>query len=959
MTAYVNGVEAAGTLAGGVFTFATAPAAGSYVTFHARTELPAESFALPQVALDSDADVVHAEQSTLPLVIFGGQDADKLYGGSAADVLLGDRGRVLYLDDALPLPGTGVEGASLDALEAAARTVLGHGGPLDRTDGLTRGVSVVVSVDPAVGGADIITGGEGDDVILGGLAGDVIDAGEGFNVVLGDSGGITAGFRPAYAGLRLAPLPGILGTITTTAPSLGGDDVIDTGSGKDVVLGGMGGDTIRSGAGNDLVLGDNGQLIYADDRVLVSGAPESRLRFVRSSDHFDGGRDRIEGGEGEDVLVGGSAGDSIDGDTGDDLILGDQVSLERRVGDTTSLRFQSLGGALLYGLSGDQLALLDGLARTYRDSDLTAPDWALYRVLELWHSATIAGAGVPAGKVQTFGDDYVTGGAGDDLILGELGNDVLLGDGALEDGPASALRIASGGDPLGALLLAASLERLTDGDDYIEGGGGDDTLFGGLGQDDLIGGSSSLFSLVTPGQRPDGNDYIFGGSGTRTAINSATGDLTGPRSADADAIVGDNGDIVRVVGTDHGDSGYAAYGHDDSGRKIVVRAVTLLDAGTGADEVHGESGDDVVYGGGGNDRLFGDAENDDLIGGLGHDWISGGTGQDGILGDEGRIRTYVAGVAEPLYGNPALPGTAGVLVKSAAPGSSLAGGDDVLFGGLGDDVLYGGAGDDAISGAEALLLGYAADVVAGGITGIVRSDFLRPYNPGGLLHYGLHRAGQTLATFALYDASHPNTKIMVAGREFFLNNDQTSGPKLPVVPSDGDDQVIGAAGNDWLVGGTGRDNLSGGDGDDLLNADDDLTTGGGTNLFADNEPSYADQLTGGNGRDVFLTNGEQDHKVDPDGDYSGGTPNQGGVPLPVTGGTGPISSTPKAPGIGNGLNPLLDKDKRQLTKKQKAKKKKAAAKKRKAKKKAKKKKAKKKKQKAKKKKAKKKGKGNR
>ena len=542
----------------------------------------------------------------------------------------------------------------------------------------------------------------------------MIDAGEGFNVVLGDSGGITAGFRPAYAGLRLAPLPGILGTITTTAPSLGGDDVIDTGSGKDVVLGGMGGDTIRSGAGNDLVLGDNGQLIYADDRVLVGGAPESRLRFVRTSDHFDGGRDRIEGGDGEDVLVGGSAGDSIDGDAGDDLILGDQVSLERRVGDTTSLRFQSLGGALLYGLSGDQLALLDGLARTYRDSDLAAPDWALYRVLDLWHSATIAGAGCPAGKVQTFGDDYITGGAGDDLILGQLGNDVLLGDGALEDGPASALRIASGGDPLGALLLAASLERLTDGDDYIEGGGGDDMLFGGLGQDDLIGGSSSLFSLVTPGQRPDGNDYIFGGAGTRTAINSATGDLAGPRSADADAIVGDNGDIVRVVGTGHGDSGYAAYGHDDSGRRIVVRAVTLLDAGAGADEVHGESGDDVVYGGGGNDRLFGDAENDDLIGGLGHDWISGGTGQDGILGDEGRIRTYVAGVAEPLYGNPALPGTAGVLVKSAAPASAVAGGDDVLFGGLGDDVLYGGAGDDAISGAEALLLGYAADLVAGG-----------------------------------------------------------------------------------------------------------------------------------------------------------------------------------------------------------------------------------------------------
>ena len=55
------------------------------------------------------------------------------------------------------------------------------------------------------------------------------------------------------------------------------------------------------------MLGDNGALAYDDTRTLVAGAPESRLRHVRTSDYNDGGRDRLEGGAGDDVLIGGSA----------------------------------------------------------------------------------------------------------------------------------------------------------------------------------------------------------------------------------------------------------------------------------------------------------------------------------------------------------------------------------------------------------------------------------------------------------------------------------------------------------------------------------------------------------------------------------------------------------------------------------------------------------------------------
>ena len=73
-------------------------------------------------------------------------------------------------------------------------------------------------------------------------------------------------------------------------------------------------------------------------------------------------------------------------------------------------------------------------------------------------------------------------------------------------------------------------------------------IFGNLGQDDIIGGSSNLFSLTTPDMRPDGADMIFGGAGTDIARNDM-GDADGNGHArDADMILGDNGNIYRLVG---------------------------------------------------------------------------------------------------------------------------------------------------------------------------------------------------------------------------------------------------------------------------------------------------------------------------------------------------------------------------------------------------------------------------
>src|SRR5260221_6506894 len=110
--------------------------------------------------------------------------------------------------------------------------IFGDYGVIDQTPGTLRILNLntpvnivqVRTVRPADGGVDTIYGGDGSDTVLGGYAGDVIDAGQGDNIVVGDSGSLT------YAA------GGVLTILTTTDPTLGGDDRITTGAGNDRIL---------------------------------------------------------------------------------------------------------------------------------------------------------------------------------------------------------------------------------------------------------------------------------------------------------------------------------------------------------------------------------------------------------------------------------------------------------------------------------------------------------------------------------------------------------------------------------------------------------------------------------------------------------------------------------------------------------------------------------------------------
>jgi Ca2+-binding RTX toxin-like protein len=375
--------------------------------------------------------------------------------------------------------------------------------------------------------------------------------------------------------------------------------------------------------------------------------------------------------------------------------------------------------------------------------------------------------------------------------------------------------------------IIVSQERVSDGDDYIEGNGGSDIIFGNLGQDDIIGGNSDLFGLELQKDRWDTTDLIFGGAGSNVARNDlgdavwsdGEGSLivneANAHSRDSDYILGDNGNIYRLVeildntgatqyltfnydagadfdGTDRGDlrivvRGNEWIGDEETGRQDYTPGGADYDAANTAnnigawDEIHGEAGDDFIYGMVGDDILFGEGQDDDLIGGYGHDWISGGTGQDGVLGDDGRIYTSRNSLmGESLFGiagfgqqelnleistpggfQQAILNVEGELKKTvnltpfnvASDADIAAMGDDVVLydAQYANDIIFGGWGSDFLHG------GSGDDAISGAEA--LPQYYELPINPGDILGYG-EVAGRDVE-FAAYDENDPKSRVYV------------------------------------------------------------------------------------------------------------------------------------------------------------------------------------------------------
>jgi Ca2+-binding RTX toxin-like protein len=526
----------------------------------------------------------------------GAAGGDTLRGGPGSDVLLGGAG-----DDVVD-GGTGNDyadgGPGVDTFDYSSRTnpvtvnldtfvdddprinTLAAGGEAGETDAGSSfenaaggaGNDLITGSDlpnALSGGAgdDTLLGAEGDDSLAGGAGNDRLDGQEGDDVFDGGTG-VNTVIDPANSA---AVVDGVLRVTATNAP-----EVIS------VVQGGTTLTVRRTGTPDANFSAASVTAVWVDG---LGGADTIRAGNVDGSG-MPSVPVRLDGGGGDDLLVGGPVADTLGGGAGNDTLDG------------------GAGGDRLVG--GDGTDTVDYSRRTAGvDVTLRGPT----------ERQELFGSGGETGENDQirFDVEVAVGGASDDAMRAGDG-------GTLYGGP---------GKDFLALNYVAPVDLYPD--DALHGGPGDDTLQSG---GNVVG---RIFG-------DDGNDtvepmdsftvVVDGGPGTDTLSPYAgsflnSGIRFNAAGTSIEVIYGSDGEDV-ITGTSAGEWIDGRYGND------------TISGGGGADSIRGGVGDDVIDGGDGNDLLLGDFEdatyggNDTITGGAGDDDISGNMGNDVLTGGAGR-----------------------------------------------------------------------------------------------------------------------------------------------------------------------------------------------------------------------------------------------------------------------------------------------------------------------------------
>lgn len=726
-------------------------------------------------------------------VLVGGTDADTMQGDNGEDILLGDNARIEL---------TGPTGRLL--IQVAAMPA-------------PTAVDLITTTDvlETTGGADVMAGNAGNDILFGGvnnggvdvMYGDAaapVNALDGDDILVGDNGLLDFSFDDSD---RMT-----LDLIRSTRDGLGGVDTISGNAGSDIGIGGTAGDTLygdNAGATGgatdlgDILLGDNADVLTGGEfggaaRLKALG---TGVELIRTTDTAEatGGIDTISGNAGADVVLGGVAGDVLHGDAatpanaldGNDVLLGDNGELD--FADDRTLALQS---------AADDLTTLDRIT-SYRDN--------------------------------LGGVDTISGNAGADTALGGTAGDTIHGDNALASGGATDLADVLLGDNGELILVSPLLDATVNGADRIL----------------ILGGAVATIKSTDLSATTGGVDTISGNAGGDIALGGVLGDtIYGDRANVAATNALDGNDILLG---DNGALEWLSTGRLDeiSGIDLAANNAALV-AGFAARDANLDTLDLVTTeqpNNGGRDLIFGDNGRDTLLGGTDADTLHGDSGDadaslstggnDLMMGDHGRLY--------PQYSTLSSINSRNFFAIDIGDGAGGEGdrmwgeeGDDIMLGQQGDDRMWGGTGDDDMIGGHNVSGGYdelgapaiGASLAAGAVNPV--ADAMNDAMDGG--------AGDDLMT-------GDNTIVWRRGDDFSPRFRQLTGPAIYTTTADTIVANIGAAnqsdpadavgrdtqlldhsdavqanplgrfGNDVMAGGSDDDTMFGQLGDDLMQGD--------------------------------------------------------------------------------------------------------------------------------------------
>ena len=765
----------------------------------------------------------------------GNADNDTLNGGSGADTLLGGIGNDALdggLNNDTLFGGTGLDTYTFtgswgaDTIEDAggqgAITIEGMVTPLSGIGATKVAPDAWQSADKRVYFTQIALDATRNNLII--SFSDRADTITVRNWASGDLGITLAGAittaapPPTDQTITLVDPPGPTGAIANLSGNTPSYLVIGTPDG-DQVYGGFGNDQVAGNGGGDRLYGNDGaDRLYANAIVDIEPAMAAAELAQAASVGVV-----LEGGRGEDLLIG-SASNWLHGGGERDILIGGGA-VDWIQGDTFNAGFALSGVSVTPNFSYDPIKQKYSYYVTQVTGGVT-DYYARLGTLDVQGAADIivSGAGDDVADGE-LGDDTISLGAGSDIGVGGAGADVLRGDAGSDlifgDFNADA-STPTGSEPIRLQLNYAGLAGALHGNDVLIGGEGDDLLWGNGANDQLYGGVGADKLRgddgITPGQY-HGQDFLDGGIGDD--------ELEG--GGNDDALFGGEG-ADRLWG-DFGQSNTAM---------LAWQGKDSLYGEAGNDQLVGGGNDDTLIGGTGDDNLWGDDEqanlavsahgNDQLDGGEGADWLIGGGQNDTLLGGAGndtlRGDDVVANVAAAAHGADHLDGGAG---DDDLYGD---GGNDTLIGGAGTDVMRGGAGDDTY----VLSLGSSPIDAFGYNEAIVDNEGRNTIVIGGVAASSIALAaanGDLAIAFSQTDQLAVVGGVTGNAKYQFDDGSYTtseligrfSNAPISSVDASGGLHWVGGRANDTLSSNAGRGTLSGGLGNDTLSGS------GGNNTY--------------------------------------------------------------------------------------------------------------------------------